>query len=128
MTSEKAIQLLHRLQDEQFDGIHGDERREALEMAVRALEGDGDIISRQDAIDAQCEVCQIAPKKDRGHNCMYYVKGCKEVECLRNLPSTNNTTTWLGSYCPYTCQYCGKHTDSKTPYCAWCGRRATNYD
>lgn len=37
MTSEKAIQLLHRLQDEQFDGIHGDERREALDMAVRAL-------------------------------------------------------------------------------------------
>ena len=37
MTSEKAIQLLHRLQDEQFDGIHGDERRGALEMAVSAL-------------------------------------------------------------------------------------------
>ena len=65
MTSEKAIQLLHRLQDEQFDGIHGDERREALEMAVRALEqnlvkesGDlvqdlvKDCISRQAAIDA----------------------------------------------------------------------------
>ena len=35
MTNERAIELLHRLQDEQFDGIHGDERREALEMAVR---------------------------------------------------------------------------------------------
>lgn len=38
------------------------------------------------------------------------------------------TTTWLGNYCPYTCQHCGKHSDSKTPYCAWCGRRASNYD
>lgn len=38
------------------------------------------------------------------------------------------TTTWLGNYCPYTCQHCGKHTDSKTPYCAWCGRRANNYE
>lgn len=38
MTIEQAIQLLHRLSDEQFDGIHGDERREALSMAVRALE------------------------------------------------------------------------------------------
>ena len=47
MTTEQAIKLLHRLQDEQFDGPHGDERREALEMAVRALEGDGDMISRQ---------------------------------------------------------------------------------
>lgn len=54
MTNERAIELLHRLQDEQFDGIHGDERREALEMAVRALSGDGDTIYRQDAIDACC--------------------------------------------------------------------------
>ena len=37
-------------------------------------------------------------------------------------------TTWLGSYCPYRCEHCGHYTDSKTPYCAWCGRRATNYD
>ena len=37
MTNERAIELLHRLQDEQFDGPHGDERREALEMAVRAM-------------------------------------------------------------------------------------------
>jgi len=46
-----------------------------------------DPISRQAAIDAECEVCQIAPKKDRGHNCIYYVHGCKEIECLRALPS-----------------------------------------
>lgn len=64
MTNERAIELLHRLQDEQFDGIHGDERREALEKAVRALESNlvkesGDLvkdlvedtISRQQAID-----------------------------------------------------------------------------
>ena len=38
MKTKRAIELLHRLQDEQFDGIHGDERREALEMAVKALE------------------------------------------------------------------------------------------
>lgn len=50
MNNERAIHLLHRLQDEQFDGPHGDERREALEMAVRALEGDGDMISRQAAM------------------------------------------------------------------------------
>ena len=47
MNNERAIELLHRLQDEQFDGIHGDERREALEMAVRAMSGDGDTISRK---------------------------------------------------------------------------------
>ena len=46
-----------------------------------------DLISRKAAIDAECEVCQIAPKKERGHNCTYYVHGCKEIECLRALPS-----------------------------------------
>lgn len=64
MTNERAIELLHRLQDEQFDGIHGDERREALSMAVRALEQNlvqesdslvkdlvKDCISRNTAID-----------------------------------------------------------------------------
>ena len=40
----------------------------------------------------------------------------------------DNTTTWLGDFSPYQCMKCGKHTDSKTPYCAWCGRKATNYD
>ena len=65
MTNERAIELLHRISDSQFDGIHGDERREALEMAVRALESNlvkesgglvkdlvKDCISRQQAIDA----------------------------------------------------------------------------
>lgn len=73
MTNERAIELLKRISDSQFDGIHGDERREALSMAVRALvepnigqktidciikrlnDEDntvGDTIYRQDAIDA----------------------------------------------------------------------------
>lgn len=61
MTSEKAIQLLHRLQDEQFDGIHGDERREALEMAVRAMSGEGDTISRKAAIDVIDAIFPVNP-------------------------------------------------------------------
>lgn len=52
MTNERAIELLKRISDSQFDGIHGDERREALEMAVRALEGDGDTISRKQVLNA----------------------------------------------------------------------------
>ena len=65
MKTERAIELLNRISDSQFDGPHGDERREALSMAVRALEqnlvqesGDlvqdlvKDCISRQQAIDA----------------------------------------------------------------------------
>ena len=38
MKTERAIELLNRISDSQFDGIHGDERREALSMAERALE------------------------------------------------------------------------------------------
>ena len=32
-------------------------------------------------------------------------------------------TTWLNPYSPYKCQHCGKHTDSKTPFCPYCGRK-----
>lgn len=62
MTTERAIELLKRISDSQFDGIHGDERREALEMAVMALVSQqtvndsqglvNDCISRQQAIEA----------------------------------------------------------------------------
>ena len=73
MKTKRAIELLNRISDSQFDGIHGDERREALDMAVRALvepnigqktidciikrlndedRTTGDTIYRQDAIDA----------------------------------------------------------------------------
>ena len=52
MTNEQAIKLLHRISDSQFDGEYGDERRDALEMAVRALEGDGDLISRKQVLNA----------------------------------------------------------------------------
>lgn len=38
------------------------------------------------------------------------------------------TTTWLGNFCPYKCEHCGFHVDSKTRYCPDCGRRANNYE
>ena len=82
MKTERAIELLHRISDSQFDGPHGDERREALEMAVRALEGDGDTISRkmaieamgiindsiceQQAVDALCELPSAQPERKTG--------------------------------------------------------------
>ena len=43
MTTKQAINLLERISYSQHDA----EKREALSMAVRALEGDGDMISRQ---------------------------------------------------------------------------------
>ena len=62
-----------------------------------------DIINRQAAIDAECEVCQIAQKKERGHNCTYYVHGCKEIECLRALPSAQPERTEI-----IRCKDCNK--------------------
>lgn len=60
MTNERAIELLHRISDSQFDGIHGDERREALSMAVRALEqnlgNNGSICTKTRANDEETGV------------------------------------------------------------------------
>ena len=39
-----------------------------------------------------------------------------------------NTTTWLGDYCPYRCEHCGRYVDSKERYCPNCGRKAVNYE
>lgn len=49
-------------------------------------------------------------------------------DAMQTLERASDTTSWLGSYSPYQCEHCGKHTDSKTPCCAWCGRRASNYE
>ena len=38
------------------------------------------------------------------------------------------TTTWLGNFCPYRCEHCGRYVDSKERYCPNCGRKAVNYD
>lgn len=83
MNNKRAIELLHRLQDEQFDGKHGDERREALEMAVKALEGDGDTISRQATID---EVINLWADKPFGNPTLVEIK-----ECIEALPPAQPT-------------------------------------
>lgn len=92
MTNDKAVKLLHRIADEQFDGIHGDERREALEMAVRALEGDGDTIYRQQALDEFWKLeIEIRPSVIDA-----------VINMLKTLPSAQpETPCYLDSPCEY---------------------------
>lgn len=97
MTTERAIELLNRISDEQFDGIHGDERREALSMAVRALEQNlvqesgglvkelvNDCISRQEAI----EIVR--------HRCKRLTTACVlAVTEIEQLPSVQPEPHWI---------------------------------
>lgn len=57
-----------------------------------------------------------------------YEKAKKEMERQVFVTSDGKihplTTTWLGSYSPYTCKHCGYHVDSRTKYCPECGRKA----
>lgn len=76
-----------------------------------------DVIYRSDAIRAVLNVCKSSPSKTMQ---VWY--------SISALPSATQNTTWLGSYCPYTCKHCGRHMDSKTKYCPDCGRKATNYE
>lgn len=39
---------------------------------------------------------------------------------------TDNTIEWLGNHTPFRCKRCGHYSDSRTPYCAYCGKKATN--
>ncbi len=70
---------------------------------------------------------------DDDRNC--YCGECGEYErwnidpdVLAESVSVSSTTRWIGNHTPYRCVRCGHYTDSKTPYCAWCGRKAVNYD
>lgn len=113
MTTEKAIQLLHRLQDEQFDGIHGDERREALEMAVMALEqnlvkesGDlvkelvKDCISRKMAIDQLHQSYNLLDAEQRLEDLpsaqpeQHLCRDCKWVKYYGNVDKNGNVESY----------------------------------
>jgi len=68
---------------------------------------------------------------DDDRNC--YCGECGEYERWNIDPdvlaeSESFTTHWTGNNTPYRCAKCGHYTDNKTPYCAWCGRKAVNYD
>ena len=122
MTNEKAIELLHRISDSQFDGPHGDERREALSMAVRALEGDGDTISRKMAIDAVVSAMIDGADAE-------LVEGVMEL--LPSAQPERKKGKWILTeddnyeYC--TCSECGYQNGenwmngSDIPFCAVCG-------
>ena len=130
MTNERAIELLHRLQDEQFDGIHGDERREALSMAVRALESnlvkgsDGlvndlvkDCISRQAAIDAVVSAMIDGADAE-------LVEGVMEL--LPSAQPERKTGKWIrndnGTYSCSVCQsWIPKEQHCYARYCLYCG-------
>ena len=101
MTNERAIELLNRISDSQFDGPHGDERREALDMAVRALEGDGDTIYRQEAIDKMQMFIDSLDKEATAYKSLRVAFNRCIIE-LKRLPSAQpETPCYLGSPCEY---------------------------
>ena len=118
MTTERAIELLNRISDSQFDGIHGDERREALSMAVMALDGDGDTISRKQAIDAVVSAMIDGADAE-------LVEGIMEM--LPSAQPQRKKGKWI-KISPaniYECSECGKNvmTDDISAYdfCHGCG-------
>lgn len=83
----------------------------------------GDLISRQDAIDALCKEC---------HNdipCENYP--CGEVESLNNLPSAQRTGEWIDRseggrilnpwWESHKCDQCGYFGSGAWNYCPYCG-------
>ena len=66
----------------------------------------------QEDLNAIIELPSVQPKR-------YWIDSFTRK--ISVLPSTNNTGKWLGKYCPYTCDQCGKTSDSRTPFCRYCG-------
>jgi hypothetical protein len=64
------------------------------------------------------ELCEHTTDIEHAKN---FSKYCSGVWC-----EEEPKTEWLGSYSPYRCGVCGRYSDSKTPYCCYCGRKAVN--
>jgi hypothetical protein len=46
---------------------------------------------------------------------------------VQNAPTIEPPTTeWIGNHTPFRCKRCGHCSDTRTPYCAYCGKKATN--
>lgn len=81
MTKEKAIELLYRISDSQYDGQWGDERREALAMAIESLQ-------RKIVLCKDCKFCDpdVFGEKDGvlmivAHNiCNKWGEGCQTTD------------------------------------------------
>lgn len=89
-----------------------------------------DAISREDAIKAECEVCDICGNM-RYTKCQYFMQGCNEVKCLRELPPvTQKSGKWIDysdeGYveCPF-CEHATTCEDNidELHYCFYCGAR-----
>lgn len=139
MTNERAIELLNRISDSQFDGQHGNERREALEMAVRALEQNlvqesdslvKDLISRKMAIGA-IEEMQMPIMRLKWESDQFKFSALAEVrEMISELPSAQpqlKTARWEILYPNHTykyhCSECGANHKYMFDFCPSCGAR-----
>lgn len=85
-----------------------------------------DAISREDAIKAECEACDICGNM-RYTKCQYFMQGCNEVKCLRDLPSvTQKSGKWIMHERHRECSECGVYLPKDMPrnsYCPNCGCR-----
>ena len=126
MTREEAIKILQnppRAYDEKM--------WQALQMAIEALQAktDGDLISRQDAIDAINHICPV----DTEYGCTLLDR--VDVKCvLSDLPSAESKTgEWIENVVRwgnaittvhgYKCSECGALNLCKDKFCPNCGIR-----
>ena len=105
MTNEQAIKLLHRISDCQLDGQYGDERREALEMAVRALSGDGDMIYRRDVIDSIEKMQMPIMRSEFSGDQFIFTGMSRALQAIKELPSAQPEITEddVKEYCRKRC-------------------------
>ena len=55
------------------------------------------------------------------------MKDLIERQAAINVVEINdNTTEWLGNHTPFRCKRCGHYSDTRTPYCAYCGKEAVS--
>ena len=79
-----------------------------------------DAISREDAIKAQCEACDICGNM-RYTKCQYFTQGCNEVKCLRDLPSVRPQE-------PKSCEKCLYAEETDGSHCYECVKGESKFE
>ena len=121
MTTKQAINLLEPISYSQHDV----EKQEALEMAIRALEGDGDMISRKMAIDA-INNCYCGGEDSCGEPWIYEDDAIKAVEQLPSAQPERKKGKWILDTFQIRCSQCNKLFSDNlftSKYCPNCGAR-----
>ena len=78
-------------------------------------------------IDGDALTKRFMAYKEQMNDLVAKITTCGAIREIDLMPTIEPPTTeWLGNHTPFRCKRCGHYSDSRTPYCTYCGKKAIN--